>query len=211
MKGIWFNQIHSYADLNLVLSNPVIPPAQVKTNYVDIPGADGCADLTEAHGKVRYKNRECTFTFTVFPYDDFEQKKTEVSNLLNGHRCKIILDKDPEYYWEGRCAVNDYQSDKNLHKIVVGASVAPYKLKINPTNVIVSPGENKVVNMQNGRKSAIPTIKCEADTTIKFGDTTFNFGAGTHRDLDIELVEGSNQVTVTSTQPVEFTYQEGDL
>ena len=211
MKGIWFDNIHSYADLNLVLSDIKIPPAAVKTTYVDIPGGDGSVDLTEALGEVKFKDRACKFTYTVFPSDDFEEKKKQVSNLLNGKRCKIVVDKDPNYYWEGRCSIDEYSSDKNLHKLVVGATVAPYKLKTNQTTVNVHAGEEVTVSLQNGRKTVVPVISCTAETVIVFGDNTFNFNAGTHKDLGIKLIEGNNTVTVTSSADVTFTYQEGDL
>ena len=211
MKGIKFDNVHSFDDLHLVLSEVSIPPATAKTNFVDIPGGDGSVDLTEALGEVKYNDRECTFTFTVFPYEDFEVKKRKVSNLLNGRRFKIIVDKDPDYYWDGRCSIDEYMSDKNLHKIVVGAVVAPYKLKHNPTNVVVKAGENVHVTLQNGRKTAIPTITCTATATIIFNGHTFTFNAGTHRNLNIALVEGDNSMTVTTTGRVTFTYQEGDL
>lgn len=129
MKGIKFDSVHSFNDLNLVLSEVSIPPATAKTNFVDIPGGDGSVDLTEALGEVKYNDRGCKFTFTVFPSDDFEAKKRQVSNLLNGKRCKIVVDKDPDFYWLGRCSIDEYSSNKNIHKIVVGATVAPYKLK----------------------------------------------------------------------------------
>lgn len=137
MNGIRFGEVHSFEDLNLILSKVDLPPAAVKTVYVDNPGGDGSWDLTEATGKVNYKNREAKFTFSVLPEDDFEAKKTEVSNLLNGKRFKITLDKDPAYYWDGRCTVNQYESNKKMRKIVVGASVAPYKLKQEKTRVFV--------------------------------------------------------------------------
>lgn len=137
MKGIKFGDVHSYDDLNLVLSEVSIPPATAKTNFVDIPGGDGSVDLTEALGEVKFEDRGCKFTFTVFPYEDFEEKKRKVSNLLNGKRCRIVVDKDPDYYWLGRCSIDEYTSDKNLHKIVVGAVVAPYKLKHDLTNTFV--------------------------------------------------------------------------
>lgn len=211
MKGIWFDNIHSYDDLNLVLSEVSIPPATVKTNYVDIPGGDGSVDLTEALGEVRYKDRACAFTFTVFPYEDFEEKKREISNLLNGRRCKITVDKDPDYYWEGRCSINEYASDKKLHKIVVGATVAPYKLKTNQTTITIPAGENVVGRLWNGRRTIVPTIITTADATIIFNGDQYNISAGTHKILNIELIEGINTVAVTSTAPVKFTYQEGDL
>lgn len=211
MKGMTFGGVHSHEDLNLVLSKVDIPPATVKTNFVDIPGGDGSVDLTEALGEVRYKDRECSFTFTVFPSDNFETKKREISNLLNGRRFKMILDKDPDYYWDGRCSIDSYASDKKINKIVVKSTVSPYKLKINLTKVIV-PAGNKVVRLLlNSRKTVVPTITNTAAATIVFGGNTYDINPGTHRILNIELVEGGNEVTVTSTGDVEFTYQEGDL
>lgn len=211
MRGIWFGDTHSYEDLNLVLSKVEIPPASPKTNYVDIPGGDGSVDLTEALGSVRFRDRECTFTFSVLPMDDFEVKKREVSNLLNGLKCKIRVDKDPDYYWEGRCAVDDYASDKNIHTIVIRAIVAPYKLKVYETKVIVPSGTAVVRSLENGRKTVVPTIVATTSATIIFGGNTYNINAGTHKILNIELVHGDNPVTVTSTANVTFTYQEGDL
>lgn len=211
MNGIMFDNTHSYEDLNLVLSAVNIPPAAPKTNFVDIPGGNGSVDLTEALGQVKYQNRECTFTFTAFPQDDFEEKKREVSNLLNGKRCRIVLDKDPDYFWEGRCKINEYQSNKNIRKIVVGATVAPYKSKLNQTVINVPAGDKVVRTMWNGRRPVVPIITNTAQATIVFGGGTFNIGAGTHKILNIELGEGANQVTVTSTAAVQFEYQEGDL
>jgi hypothetical protein len=211
MKGIWFDNIHSYDDLNLVLSEVNIPPAKVKTNYVDIPGGDGSLDLTESLGEVKYEDRDCSFTFTVFPSDNFEEKKTYIGNLLNGKRCKIVVDKDPDYYWIGRCFVNEYASNKNVHQIVMSAIVSPYKLKTNQTTITVPAGTDVVRTLANDRKTVIPTITTTANAVIIFNGSTYNVTAGTHRLLGIELKQGVNSVTVTSTAPVEFTYQEGAL
>lgn len=211
MKGMFFGNKHSFDDLNLILSKAEIPPATPKFAFVDLAGGDGSVDLTEALGEVKFNNRECTFTFTVLPSDDFEDKKQEVSNLLNGRRFKITLDKDPDYYWDGRCSVNEYVSDKMLRQIVVGAVVAPYKLKTTETVVSVPAGSSVARTLQNGRKTVVPTITNTAEATIVFGGNTFKIGAGTHKILNIELKEGENRITVTSTGTTKFTYQEGDL
>ena len=211
MKGISFDDIHSFEDLNLVLSDVNIPPATAKTNFVDIPGGNGSVDLTEALGEVKFNDRECTFTFTVFPWDNFEEKKREVSNLLNGKRCKITLDKDPDFYWDGRCAVSEYESDRNIHKIVVVAIVAPYKLKPEKTKVIFPAGNGVVRTLLNGRKTVVPTITNTADAIIFFNGTQYDVSAGIHKILNIALTEGKNEVTVYSTEEVQFVYQEGDL
>lgn len=211
MKGILFDTTHSYKDLNLLLSVVDIPPAQPKTNFVDIPGGDGSVDLTEALGDVKFKHRDCSFTFTVFPHEDYEEKKKTVSNLLNGKRCRIAVDKDPGFYWEGRCAINEYASDKRIHKIVVGAVVAPYKMKSTQTVVTIPAGESVKETLTNGRMSVVPIITNTANATIAFGGNTYSFNPGTHNLSNIVLVQGENIVTVTSTDSVTFTYQEGEL
>jgi predicted phage tail component-like protein len=212
MKGIKFDNIHSFEDLNLILSQVDIPPATPKEVYVDIPSGDGSVDLTEALGEVKYNNREATITFTALPQDDFEQKKKQVSNLLNGVRFKkIVLDKDPNYYWVGRCKINEYASDKNLHKIVVGAVLAPYKLKKDETVVTIPAGENTPVVLSNSRKTVVPVITCAEETTVILMGNTYKLNSGTHTVPDLVLKFGENPMTITSEGAVKFTYQEGDL
>ena len=65
--GVLFNNIHSFYDLDLILSAVEVPPAIPKMVYVDIPGADGSLDLTEAHGEVKYNDRTISMLFTLNP------------------------------------------------------------------------------------------------------------------------------------------------
>lgn len=214
-NGILFGSIHSFDDLNLVLTKATIPPAKAKTTYVEVPGADGSLDLSETHGDVKYSDRELTFNFAQLPSDDtdFEEKKTEISNLLNGKAFKITLDTDEDYYYQGRCSVNDHLQNGNLKTFTVKAKVRPYKFKQYVTKFTVNLTEaTKTVVLTNGRKSVAPSIECTNDNTvISFGDATFNLSAGTHKVLDIMLVEGENTLTVSGTGTVTFSYQEGDL
>jgi len=214
-KGILFGDTHSYYDLNLILSKKEIPPAKAKTTYIDVPGADGSIDLTEAHGEVKYSDRECTFTFSVLPSEtmSWEEKMTEISNKLNGLKCKITLDNDEDYYYLGRCTVDSHSSDRKLMQFVVKAKVAPYKLKQYVTNLTFKLTETpKAVDITNSRKSVSPSIECSNDNTvIVFGTSTFNLSAGTHKILDIRFVEGNNSLTISGTGTVKISFQEGDL
>jgi hypothetical protein len=141
--GISFGELHSFRDLDLILGDVEIPPASPKETFVDIPGADGSVDMTEALGEVKFSDRTgAKFTFYMNPAGDlsdsaWEAKKKEISNLLNGWRGNITLDKDPAYYWQGRCNVSDHSSSKKKRKFVVGARLAPYKLKNALTRVFV--------------------------------------------------------------------------
>lgn len=216
--GVYFDDIHSFHDLNLILAPFVMPPALPKTNYIDIPGGDGSIDLTEAHGEVKYHDRDCKFVFTMNPNDDlsetaFEEKKTEVSNILNGRRCKITLDKDSEYYYLGRCTVEEYLSDKRVRQIVVSAKVHPYKFKQNETVVTFNITEQETLyNLINSRKPVSPTIECTGDNTkIVWQTKEITVSPGKYDFLDIRLTYGTNQIILAGTGQVTFRYQEGDL
>lgn len=338
MKGVKFNDIHSYKDLNLVLAPFQMPPAEPKTNFIDVPGADGSLDMTEALGEVKFNDRTGSMTFSVLPQDDFEVKKTQVSNILNGLKCKITLDKDPEFYYFGRLSVSDYKANKMLRQITVDFRVQPYKYKQTETVVflpfceknlipypytgtfgesggltytdngdgtitvkgtvtdafswltlhndlaladgvtyylggsslflsykdetgatkyaihgktitwskkytlgraylqypkgevideIVYPmlcvGDSEAayepytpkttidVVLLNNRKSIVPTITTTAETTVTFDGGQHVLGAGTHKVLDIQLLQGENPMTLEGSGTTIITYQEGAL
>ena len=217
-NGVTFGDVHSYWDLDLILTSAEIPPASPKTAYIDIPGADGSLDMTEAHGEVKYSDRTgVKFIFFMNPAGDlsdaaWEEKKTKVNNLLNGQHKNVVLDKDPDYFWQGRCVVDELSSSKRLRKIVVGARFAPYKLKNDLTRETVTLTNNPLeVTLKNSRKTVCPTIICTGNATLTVNGGEYVLSEGTHKVLDIQLHEGKTLVTVKGTGTITFEYQEGDL
>lgn len=217
-RGISFDKLHSYHDFNMILSAVEIPPALPKTNYCDIPGSDGSIDLTEAISETKFFDRDCKFTLTMNPAGDlsdaaFEEKKTEISNAINGKRCKITLDKDPDFYYLGRCSVSEYLSDKRIRRIVITAKVAPYKHRQRETvrTFDLTP-ELQTVYLRNSRKTVCPEIECTNDDCfIKCGASTFSVSAGKQKILDIQLKEGITEMQISGTGTMTFRYQEGEL
>ena len=215
MNGVYFGEIHSYHDLNLILAPFAPTPAKAQTNLLKVPGRDGHLDLTEANGEVKYDSREFQFIFTIAPGDDltFDERASKVASALNGLRCKITLDRDPDYYWSGRCVVDKYNQDKNIGKIVVKATVDPYKLKQSVTVAAIElSSEEQEVSMENGRMASVPSIECTDDgTTVVFGGNTHTLKAGTSKILDIRFVEGSNVLKLSGSGTITFRWQEGAL
>lgn len=214
MKGIRFGTIHSYTDLNLILSQVALTPATPKTNYLDIPGRDGVLDLTEANGEVKFHSREFQFTFTVAPGDDltFDKRVSMVSSALNGLRFQITLDRDPDYYWMGRCAVDKYKQDKNIGKIVVKATVDPYKLKSTFTTLEVELSSTwQSITVENGRMPAIPTFVCSDSGMVTLNNVGLQLKAGVNFSRDLRLVSGTNYIRATGTGTMLIEWQEGEL
>lgn len=209
MNGIRFGNVHSLYDLNLILSSVTIPPAKPKTTYVDLPGADGSVDLTEAFGKVNFSNRECSFLFTVLPKYDFEQVKSEISSILNGKRTRIVVEKDPEYYWNGRCYVDEYKSDEGLNQIVVAAIVDPYKLKEPKTFHYGSGEEVSTTIPVFGFCSVTLEWNFTEETNVIFGSEAKNFSPGTYRMYDVE--PGDFSFTYSTSGAITVSYQERAL
>ena len=215
MKGVYFGEIHSFNDLNLILAPFTPTPAEPQTNFLKVSGRDGLLDLTEANGEVKFNSREFSFTFTIAPADEmtFDEKVSHVSNLLNGRQFKITLDRDPDYYWFGRCVVDKYAQDRRLGQIVVKATVDPYKLKQSATVAAVALSSvEQTIALENGRMAAVPTIECtDDDVVVTFGGDTYILKAGKYRILGIRFVEGYNNLTLSGTGTITFTWQEGAL
>jgi len=213
MNGIKFGNIHSFIDLNLILSSVNIPPAMPKMTYIDIPGADGSLDLSEALGEIKYQNRNATFTFTTLPEDDIMTKYSEVCNALNGvHFNKITLDKDSDWYWTGRCYVSSFTNNYPISKVVVTANLNPWKRKQDKTVVKKTlTSEYSDIILFNSRKKVSPTFIVDSEATIKFGSVETALSSGTHVVLNFILSEGVNVLQAKGTGTIIIEYQEGDL
>lgn len=214
-RGIQFGDIHSYDNLDLILAPFVIPPAIPKTNLLDIPAGDGSLDLTEALGEVRYKDREFIMKFTVNPLSEmsFDEKVMQVSNLLNGKAFNITLDRDSDWYWQGRCVVNEHLQNKTINQITIKAIVRPYKLKKTVTTKVVTlSSAAQTVTLTNSRRTVMPEIICSnAGAKITVGSATYVLVAGSQSLLEIMLTEGNNTFTVSGSGTMIFKYQEGVL
>ena len=126
-------------------SRPLVNPPTPKTNYVDIPGADGSLDYTEALSSVvHYGTREGSWEFYVAVYateydkiGDFEgwyDLYNDILNFLHGKKLKFTLDsEDSKYVWYGRLTVQDWKSDENWSKITIGYVLSDKEGGVNGT------------------------------------------------------------------------------
>ena len=130
MRGITFDNKHSYWDWGLMLkSAPKITSPEPKTHYVDVPGAHGTLDLTEAlTGKVQFKMRKIELDFiTTAGRADWSAVYSDILSALHGQMKKITLDDDPQHYYMGRVTVHDPERFKNIVTLRMTAEVEPFK------------------------------------------------------------------------------------
>ena len=215
MKGITFGELHSYKDLNLILSEKEVGAPPVKENKLEIEGADGSIDLTEVFGRPTYGDVTLKFAFsTIVPRSDFLIQYSTVKNALHGKKLRIVLDDDPGFYYVGRCFVSAFTNERGIGRISIDCDCEPYKYKLTKTVVTRAVDGTEAITLTNGRKRAVPEITIATDTSLNIVYQAVNIwdlGAGSYTLPDLELVHGENVVTVTGTGTITFTWQEGDL
>jgi hypothetical protein len=130
-----FGEKNTWNDWKLVPTSLLIPSApQPKTEFVDIPGADGQLDYTEVLAGIKYQPRQGSFEFYVMNgFSSWAERYSEVMAYLHGKRMRLVISDDPNYYYMGRFAVNEYQSDEHWSKLVIDYVLDPYKLPVSGT------------------------------------------------------------------------------
>ena len=230
MKGVTFGTKHSYKDFGLILTSKTVNLPDLKTETQDVPGMDGELDLTDAiTDDVKFKNRKLSFTFTAIdPVKQFFIVLSEVTNFLHGKRLSVVMDDDKNFYYEGRCKVNQFKTDKRTATIIIDCDVEPFKTEINSAGEpwiwdtfsfvdgIIYVNEVKIsrratINLINRRKIVSPTFTCTSAMTVSFNSSTYSIPKGTTIVLGVRLQVGDNYVTFRGTGTVTIQYKGGSL
>lgn len=134
MKGVSFGSTHSYRDWGLILTDAEIGLPEVKTSTIDIPGADGVLDLTEAlDGTVHYGNRELKLTFVTTEKlcrKDWAALLSDLSTAIHGQRKSIRFDDDTAWVYQGRCYVDAFETSRWTRTVVIRCDCDPYKVGV---------------------------------------------------------------------------------
>lgn len=201
------DQRHTWDDWHLVPVSGAIPtPAipQPKTTFKDIPGADGQLDYTEVLAGLKYQMRQGSWEFyVVWSGKPWADRYSEIIRFIQGKKCKIILDDDPNYYYSGRVAVNNVKPDEKYSTITFDYIVEPYKFPLISTSEYDWPWNNLVIDgsLTNDYK----------------GNNKDNFGNIIYGVFDVEgrkqrtLINSDDQptsISVTVSSPMGMIYNE---
>lgn len=131
--NVTFGDKKSYTDWGLILTEyPSIEPPEPRTYTLEVPGGNGSVDLTEAFGGVTYEDRGLEFKFkTIKARDQIPSLLQEIQNTLHGKRMHIVLDSDPDYYYDARVTVDGYELEGNNEAtalyVDISAMAHPFK------------------------------------------------------------------------------------
>ena len=216
-NSIVFGKKHAWRDWNLVLTDWDIPLPDVNEDEVEIPGMDGALDQTEFLAGATYKNRKLKFTFTyIGAIRTFHQKRQEIAAYLHGKVLPVVMERDPEYYYEGRCTVTKFDADGALATVEITCNAFPWKRRRITTKITRElTGTYQRINLYNERRRIVPTITVQYATTVRMNGKTYELSTGTYRILDFQLSEGLNimetRLKNASSGTITIEYQEANF
>ena len=213
MKGVKFDNIHSYNDLDLILTKITIGVPSPKVMKIELEEYDGSIDVTNALTDVTFfNNRELKFEFSKLDDGQWYNKNASlILNKLNGKKVKITLDDDNGYYYEGRVYL-EMNSDRRINSVVVTCDCEPYKLDVKETTKTYNVSTSQVCTIDyQGTKRVCPLINVSASMQLVLGSDYYQLEKGDNTVPDFVLKNGSNSFEFKGIGIAKVTYRGGLL
>lgn len=213
--GVSINGTNTLTQWGLILLDDLkIESPDLKSYFVDLPGADGGLDMSYAlTGLPAFKNRKISFTLMA-PVDDtnLDTKFAALAALCHGLKKKLWLPMDSTHYFLGTFALGD-RSGFNSGQIPVTVDAYPYALKNNETTATKSHTSSTTITLTNEQRPVVPTITATRAVTLTKNGQDYSIAAGTTKVSGLVLTAGTNTITVASSGSgtLTFKYQEGRL
>lgn len=208
MHGAIFDLKNTFDDYKAIMNYARITPPEIKENYVDIAGGDSSIDLTEAVGGVRFNDGKIEFMFT---FNDTESKD-EMKNDLHGKRMKITLERDPEYFYDGRLSFTKEERNGSLYVLYMSATVKPYKYEKNMTiHRETLSGNEKEIIIPNSRMPVMPRITVTGNVFLMYDGIGYAMQSGTYEIAEVTFYEGYNRMKVSGNGTIQFEYRKGRI
>lgn len=154
--------INTWDDWHIVpTTRPAVSPPAVKANYVEVPGANGSIDFTDAlRGFPVYQNRTGSIEFVVLHeyWPSWIDTYHTIMGYLHGRRIKMYLGSDPNYYYEGRFSVNNWKTNKDYSRITIDYNVDPFKMEDSVTTKTSTGASIVIAGSQVGDMPICPGI-----------------------------------------------------
>lgn len=195
---------NTWDDWHLIPSSrPLVAPPSVRTKTQEIPGCNGTLDLTEIlTGSPLYENRSGSMEFYVDNgYWPWSTAYSAIMAYLHGKRMKMILEDDPDWYYEGRFAVNQWRSDQSYSLITINYDLKPFKKSVKTYTVEASLAANtgKTLYVEGSVHAVNPMITASRNLTLTLRSDVFALSSGSHIYNNIFIQNGINEFNFLST------------
>jgi len=210
LRYVEFDSLRSDLDFGLILTGHDIGLPAAKTESVELQGADGTLDLSEAFGRVLYGDRKLSFTFAKPDIQDFRDIVSKVALMLNGKRMRIVLSWDDDWYYVGRVSVSKAKVSDSMAQFTVDVTAEPFKYAVRNDRyeIFLDDTAKKVVLYDRLTLPVHPTFAASGTATITCGTVSHVLSKASATYGDISIDDGSkNVISMTGNGTLVVTYQ----
>lgn len=192
------------------------PAPQSQSNTIVVPGRNSPIRYTEALGRVSYQPRSFDITLSMLgTREKFNQMSELIVNRFAGQLVGVILSEEPALYCVGTLEITPgYDPLTHKGQLAISSTDGDAYRYHTTENVVIQNGNGTAV-LTNDFMPAVPTVTVTDETTLKWQVGTDRFiktvSAGTWTFPELELVQGENEIEVTTGGTVTFRYREGRL
>lgn len=208
-------------------------PPELRYEVADVAGSDDPLDFTEAlTGYPLYKSRRGSIRFRFFDNGTSARNRfDDIKNFLHGKKCKVVIEDQPEYYYEGRMMVEELKFSKygnwaefdlsyilNAYKMEIGSSDEDWLWDpFNFETGIIREYKNlrvdgdTVIEVIGSRKPTTPELICSDSMTLTFNGNTYNLSSGKNIVPQIVLLDDEYEFTVTGSGTITIAMKAGML
>lgn len=209
------DKFNTWYDWRCTLTAKSVPPAEPKFNYVEIEGAHGALDFSEAlTGEPVYADRVVAASFMCSEGTHKERADLlrRITTALHGRKIQIIEPDDPEHYLLGRVRILEPVNNQAYLTFDIEATCDPWRYAVNETTRRVQvDGAVDVVIHNDGDKTVVPVVTIEGRLTVTRNGVASTLEAGNYMLTDLRLRHGPNVVTLSGHGAATFTYREAVL
>lgn len=217
-SGVIIGGIDTLRQMGLILlADLKIGTPPLKSNIVEIPGADGTLNMSYivGGGEPLYGNRDISFSlFKQADEQSFSEIRAKLIALCHGREQTLILPNDKMHYYKGLFTVGDSDGYNN-RTIPISIIADPYAYKTELTKVKIALPESGKTNvyLHNEMRSVIPEFSAKNPFTVSFNGSQYSLPSGISKIPSIKLKEGNNIISLESAAEniITVSYQEARI
>lgn len=230
-------KIHTFKNWGCAIgNNNYIGEPETETYYIDIPGADGFLDGSEAlTGRPIYKSRPINILLGgKKPRDEWDDFISSIRNKIHGRIIKITFDNDTGFYYTGRGYIKDFNRNREIGQFYLSIPKAdPYKYSVTDSlddwlwdpfdfetgiidkgaNISVSGEMKYIISASGGPFVPVFNVKniLSAGLQIEYSGKTRTLTIGRNRFPDIVVYKSDVTIILKGAGTLNIEYRRGSL
>ena len=193
-----------------------IAPPEPRQEMLEIPLRDGALNTSALLSDVvHYSTREITLGLeTAALRSEWPLIQSALMRDFHGQAVQLVLDNDPDWYWEGYAAVEQMEDLRGSAGWTIRITAQPFKRAKTERHIdlIELTGVQSTVTIHIDTARAYPTFTTSTTgILLEYKGVTYTLPSGASTVYGLFFIQGDNVIKLTGPGDVEIKYREGTL